>query len=362
MDVSPKILFLTSLVGAFIVSLIATPAIISLAGRRQLFDEPDNHRKFHSHTISSLGGVAIFFAYIIVTSLVVQPEAFGKWHYLIAGSLLFFLTGLMDDLVELSSWKKLIAQLVPIAIVVIPGDIRLQTIGLFETTTLPYWPSVFITIFGFTFFTNAFNFIDGIDGLAGTMGIFYTGMFGLGLWLTGYTGAACLAFSLMGATAGFLRYNITPARIFMGDTGSLLLGFTISLLSVLFLNSYNWKPDISRWIHDGTTANAFVLCLLSMPIADCIRVFVIRLSKGISPFRADRNHLHYFLLDTGLTHLQAVLVILASNVFILMLAYLLQGAGALAMLTGTAVTTVVIFTTVYFIRKKALEKAITASR
>ncbi|MCD6062116.1 MAG: UDP-N-acetylmuramyl pentapeptide phosphotransferase/UDP-N-acetylglucosamine-phosphate transferase [Flavipsychrobacter sp.] len=360
MNVSPNILFLTSFLGAFIVSLVATPAIISLAGRKQLFDMPDNHRKFHSHTVSSLGGVAIFFAYIIVTSLVVQPFIFGKWHYLIAASLLFFLTGLMDDLVELSSWKKLIAQLVPIAIVVIPGDIRLHSLyGLLGVNELSYGASVFVTIFSITFFTNAFNFIDGIDGLAGTMGILYTLILGICLSLTGNTGAACLAFSLMGATAGFLRYNITPARIFMGDTGSLLLGFTISVLSILFLNSYNWLPDISHRLYNERNAAIFILALLSLPIAVCLRVFTIRLGKGLSPFRADRNHLHYFLLDTGLSHIQAVMIILLSSLVITVSAYLLQPAGPSIMLLAATIVLMCIFTLVYLIRKKKLTQAAT---
>jgi UDP-N-acetylmuramyl pentapeptide phosphotransferase/UDP-N-acetylglucosamine-1-phosphate transferase len=353
MNLPPYALYLTAFAGALLISLISAPQIISIAGRRQLFDIPDNDRKLHKKTTPSLGGVAIFFAYIIVTSLVVQPAIFDKWHYMIASSLLFFLTGLMDDLVALSAWKKLVAQLIPIFIIVIPGDVRIHSLyGLFSIGELSYETSMFITIFSITFFTNAFNFIDGIDGLAGSMGILCTLILGFCLAATGNTGAASISFSLAGATAGFLWYNITPARLFMGDTGSLLLGFTISVLTVLFINSYNPDTAIVNWIQDGQLAIIFCLAVLSLPIADCLRVFFIRMSKGISPMRADRNHLHYFLLDTGLTDLQATGIILSMNILFIATAYLLQNAGSKTVFLVLCAMATIFFATVFMIRRK----------
>jgi UDP-N-acetylmuramyl pentapeptide phosphotransferase/UDP-N-acetylglucosamine-1-phosphate transferase len=353
MNLPPYALYITAFAGALLISLLAAPQIISVAGRRQLFDVPDNDRKLHKKTTPSLGGVAIFFAYIIVTSLVVQPGIFDKWHYMVASSLLFFLTGLMDDLVALGAWKKLVAQLIPIFIIVIPGDVRIHSLyGLFSIGELSYETSVFITIFSITFFTNAFNFIDGIDGLAGGMGILCTLILGFCLAITGNIGAAAISFSLAGATAGFLWYNITPARLFMGDTGSLLLGFTISALSVLFINSYDPDTDIVNWIQDGQLAIIFCLALMSLPIADCLRVFFIRMSKGISPMRADRNHLHYFLLDTGLKDLQAVAVILSMNALIVLIAFLMQDLGSKAVFITISIAAAIFFTIVFLIRRR----------
>ena len=353
MNLPPYALYLTTFAGALLISLIAAPQIIAIAGKRQLFDVPDNDRKLHKHTTPSLGGVAIFFAYIIVTSLVVQPSVFDKWHYMIATSLLFFLTGLMDDLVALSAWKKLIAQLIPIFIIVIPGDVRVQSLyGLFGVGELSYATSIFITIFSITFFTNAFNFIDGIDGLAGSMGVLYTTILGFCLAVTGNIGAAAVSFSLAGATAGFLWYNITPAKLFMGDTGSLLLGFTISVLSVLFINSYDPDREIFNWIHDGQLAIIFCLSLLALTIADCLSVFFIRMSKGISPMGAERIDLHYFLLDAGLRDLQAVGVILSVNMLFVLAAYLIQGMGSRALFIVLCVMSAIFFTIVFFVRRK----------
>ena len=357
MDVPPYILYFVSFAAAMAISLLTAPQIITIAGRWQWFDVPDDKRKFHTNTIPSLGGVAIFFAFIITSSLVVQTATFPRWHFMIAASALLFLTGLMDDLVALSAWKKLVLQIIPIVIAVVLGDIRIISLhGLFGIGLLPYWASVAATIIGCVFFTNAFNFIDGIDGLAGSTGVLYTAILGICLALTGNYSAACISFSLMGATLGFLRYNITPARLFMGDTGSLLLGYTISALCVVFINTYNQGTAILNWIKDPQKAILFCLAILSLPIADCIRVFATRLGKGVSPFHADRNHLHYFLLDIGLTDLQATAAIIFLNLVMITTAFLLQDAGNGVILACLTILSLLIFAVVYFLRKPFVEK------
>jgi UDP-GlcNAc:undecaprenyl-phosphate GlcNAc-1-phosphate transferase len=357
MEVSPYILYIVSFASALIISLLTAPQIITIAGRRQLYDVPDNKRKLHINTTPSMGGVAIFFAFIITSSLVAQTAAFPRWHFMVASLLLLFLTGLMDDLIALSAWKKLVAQLLPIVIAVVLCDIRLVSLhGLFGIGLLPYWTSVTVTIIGCAFFTNAFNFIDGIDGLAGSMGALYTFILGICLALTGNYSTACISFSLMGATLGFLRYNITPARLFMGDTGSLLLGFTISILCILFINTYDQGTAILNWIKDPQKAMLFCVALLSLPVADCIRVFAIRIGKGVSPFHADRNHLHYFLLDLGLKDLQATAAIIFLNLIMITTAFLLQDAGNGVILACLTLLSLLIFTMVYFLRKPMVEK------
>jgi UDP-GlcNAc:undecaprenyl-phosphate/decaprenyl-phosphate GlcNAc-1-phosphate transferase len=348
----PIILYILCFGVSLVISLFSVPQIISMAGKKQLFDLPDEHRKLHTHrATSNLGGIAIFFAYIITASIIVQPAAFDKWHYIVAASLLFFLTGMMDDLIALSPIKKLVAQLIPALIIAILADIRIKHLpGL--AGELPFYMSAGLTTIIYLFTINAFNLIDGIDMLAGAMGSFYTLLLGIFLALTGNAGAACIAFSLAGATAGFLKYNASPAKIFMGDTGSLLLGFTITMLCVLLTNSYNDATDITHYVHSYNGVLLFCISLLSVPVFDCIRVFFLRIKKGVSPFHADRRHAHYYLTDMGFSHPQATFTLVLANMFIMGVGYLVQDAPFFwGMATVVAVASV-LFGILYTLRRR----------
>ncbi|RYE23769.1 MAG: undecaprenyl/decaprenyl-phosphate alpha-N-acetylglucosaminyl 1-phosphate transferase [Sphingobacteriales bacterium] len=321
------IAFATSLA----ISLFTIPQIIYIANRKRLFDLPDNFRKVHERrTISNLGGVGIFFAYSIGTSLFIHFfknwDIYNKWNYIMAASSIFFLVGMTDDLIALRAMKKLSAQLVPVIIIIFGADIRIESFhGIFGVQELPYWFSVALTGSLYLFFTNAFNLIDGINWLAGSMGVLATFCFGVLLFLEGHEGSACIAFTMMGAIIGFLRYNITPARIFMGDTGSLLLGFTIIILCVMSLGGYTSGAHITALVHTPGAMFTMGVGVLSIPLFDCFRVFFSRLSKGKPPFLADRNHMHHYFLDLGFSHLQAVGAMIAGNIFLIIMAWLLEG-------------------------------------
>ncbi len=351
MQPEPTILYILCFGVSLAISLFAVPQIIGMAGKRQLFDLPDNRRKLHTHhATSNLGGIAIFFAYIITASIFVQPALFDKWHYLVAASLLFFLTGMMDDLVALSPAKKLVAQLIPALIITLLADIRIKYLPGIEQE-LPLYASAGITVFVYLFTINAYNLIDGIDMLAGSMGILYTLVLGIFLALAGNTGASGIAFALAGATMGFLRFNITPAKIFMGDTGSLLLGFTITVLCVLFLNSYSDIQQVAAYVHSYNSALLFCLCLISVPLFDCIRVFFLRIRKGVSPFHADRRHAHYYLTDIGLSHPKAALTLVLANILVMCTGYLVQDMPFLWGVSAVVVMAALLFSILYVLRK-----------
>lgn len=318
---------------------------------------PDNERKLHSRIVPNLGGVGIFFAYITTASLFIQPAAFSKWNYIIAACLLLFLTGIMDDLVALSPSKKFLAQLMAALIVVCLADIRLTSLhGILGVHDLPYWYSYAFSVVGVIFITNAFNLIDGIDGLAGTIGVFCTFLLGVFLAAFDNPGAACLSFSLMGAIIGFLRFNISPAKIFMGDTGSLLLGFMISVLCILFVNSYNPSSALaqSTLVHGQKGALVVGLSVLFIPVFDSFRVFITRIIKGVSPFKADRTHLHHYLLDLGFTHSRTVLILLTANILIVTVSMVTQDFNpniAIACVFGLSVG---LFAILYYMRKSRM--------
>jgi UDP-GlcNAc:undecaprenyl-phosphate/decaprenyl-phosphate GlcNAc-1-phosphate transferase len=354
----PYIIYILSFVIALTISTVSIPRIIYITKRKRLFDVPDNSRKIHVNIIPNLGGVAIFFAYIIVSCFFLNHLMSGKWNFIIASSILLFLTGLNDDLVNMRPSAKFMAQLVAAVITVcFASDIRITSLhGLFGITDLPYWFGIAFTTVGCVFVTNAFNLIDGIDGLAGSIGVLSTLLLGIGLAMLGNVGAACMSFSLMGATIGFLRYNISPAKIFMGDTGSLLLGFTISVLSILFIHSYNASnnPIYTQIVHSHKAATMVALSILFVPVFDSFRVFVLRISKRSSPFKADRSHLHHYLLDAGFTHSQSVAILLISNILIITVTLIVQDANPnVAMLCILAVA-FSLFGILHYVRKKRL--------
>ena len=328
----PYHFYIAATLGALAVSLFSIPNIIFVTKKKRLFDVPDNHRKLHKRIVPNLGGVGIFFAFIITTSLFIKPAQLGQsatflyqWNYIAAASLILFITGLKDDLVSISATKKFIAQFAAALITASFADVRLQSLhGLMGIYDLPVSISIAFSVVGCMFVTNAFNLIDGIDGLAGTIGVFISAVFGVGLAFEGRVSEAILAFSMMGAILGFLRFNISPARIFMGDTGSLLIGFMVSVIGILFINGHQTSSHLARFIPTDSGALVIALAILFVPVCDTFRVFGTRIAKGRSPFSADRTHLHHYLLDTGLTHTQTVAVILGGNIFIVAIAFFVQ--------------------------------------
>ncbi|MBL7719026.1 MAG: undecaprenyl/decaprenyl-phosphate alpha-N-acetylglucosaminyl 1-phosphate transferase [Flavipsychrobacter sp.] len=351
--------------------MASIPRIIYVSKRKRLFDIPDNKRKVHVNTVPNLGGIGIFFAYIIVTSIFISTSAdkgnyMDKWNFISASSLLLFLTGINDDLVTLGPNKKFLAQFVAALITVCFADIRINSLhGFFGIEMLPYWASVGFTVLGVIFVTNAFNLIDGIDGLAGSVAVLCTFILGLCLAMMNNVGGACIAFSLMGAVIGFLRYNISPARIFMGDTGSLVIGFTIAILSIMFFHSFPPQPitrdmvtefPLLGAVHSIRGAMVIALSVLFVPVFDSFRVFITRMLKGGSPFKADRTHLHHYLLDLGFSHGQTVSILITSNILIIVVALLVQDYNPNIALVCIFGLTFILFGILYFMRRNRLNQ------
>ncbi|MEO6831106.1 MAG: MraY family glycosyltransferase [Chitinophagaceae bacterium] len=320
----PYSLYLFAVIASLAVSLFSIPNIIYIAKRKRLFDVPDNHRKLHTRVVPNLGGIGIFFAFFIAASLLIKPD-FTTWNFVATACLILFITGLKDDLVTIGSSKKFIAQAIAAVITVWLAGVRLHSLGgLFGIYELPIWASIPFSVIGCIFVTNAFNLVDGIDGLAGTIGVFITTMLGALLAAYGNVSAAVIAFSMSGALLGFLKSNISPATIFMGDTGSLIIGFVVSVLSILTINAYHAGGSVSHVVVSSQGVLVVTLAILFVPVFDTFRVFTMRILRGHSPFSADRTHLHHYLLDIGLSHTRTVGVILGCNILITILALLVQ--------------------------------------
>ena len=351
------ILYLTAIIASALVSAYSVRKILLITRSRKIYDLPDDTRKIHGGGIPSLGGIGIFIGYIMIATFF-WPGRPMFANYIIPSTILLFFTGIYDDLMNMRPYKKLVAQLLASAITVYFADIRIVSLnGIFGIGELPYLTSCFLTTLGCTLFINAFNFIDGIDGLACVMALLYTMIPGVLFGFMHVDGVAWVCFSLAGATLGLLFYNIAPAKIYMGDTGSMLLGFTIFVLSVLFIKEYGTHSSELPMIHSPQAAMMITFSILFMPVYDALRVFILRASRGISPFKADRTHLHYYLLDAGFTHSQSVLIIFTINILIIAAAYLMQDLNPVVTLSGMVLLASMALLVIYILRQKHLAKA-----
>ncbi|WP_183577998.1 MraY family glycosyltransferase [Mucilaginibacter sp. X5P1] len=307
----PCIICLLIVLSSAIITCLIIPRIIDAAHIHQIYDILGNCRKHHDEGIPRLGGVAIFISFIVSFLLPSLPGEKLNINYLLCGFIIIFALGLIDDLAGVTARTKFIIQFIAAFILVIPGDIRISNmygfLGIYE---LPYVLSSLLTIFLIMLVVNAFNLIDGIDGLAATTGIFVNGTLGLLFIYMGQYELAALPLSLVGALIGFLKFNITPAKIFMGDTGSLLIGLVSIISAIKFI-------EVNKFINSSPlrvySAPLLIIALLMGPVFDTIRVMVIRITKGISPFTADRNHNHHRMLKIGFNHLQTTIVFAILN-------------------------------------------------
>lgn len=305
-------------ISAFIVTLVAIPPIISLVKKYRLYDMP-GARKEHSSPIPTLGGIAVM-AGMMISLFLWFPFSSGveQISFFFSIAVLFAL-GILDDLKDLPAKYKFIVQLGLASLIALSG-IRITSFdGLFGIAELPLSAQYTFTILTIVGITNAFNLIDGIDGLAGGLGFMSLVILGLFLTMNGDSNTALVAFALAGGIFAFLYFNFNPAKIFMGDTGSLVLGFVIAVLSVRLMHVNVFAAN-SVLPH----APVFVLGIVFIPVFDTIRVFAVRIWNGRSPFAADKTHIHHLLTNQGFSHGFAAKLICFIHGFVLIEVYWLR--------------------------------------
>src|SRR5688572_15358977 len=284
--------FITS----FVISMVIMPPLIKGIHYFKLFDVPDN-RKEHCEPVPTMGGIAscIGLAIALLLWFPFSDDNFTIAFFL--AIMVMFVIGIFDDLKNMPARYKLAIQLALGALIAFSG-VRITSFnGLFGIHELPLSAQYSFTILAIAGITNAFNLIDGIDGLAGGLGFMSLVMLGLFLTLSGEPNNAIIAFSLGGGLLGFLYYNFNPAKIFMGDTGSLVLGFVTAVLTVRLIQS-NTTGNFLMLRH----APVFAFSLVLIPVFDTLRVFSVRIWRGRSPFAADKNHIHHLLTINGWSH------------------------------------------------------------
>ncbi len=317
--------FLTS----FALTYIAIPSIIHLSIKKGLFDEP-GERRSHKVSTPSLGGIAIFAGTLFSIIMWTPFDYFGDLQYILSAFIIIFLIGAKDDIDPISPSKKFMGELLAAGILVFKANVKLTSLyGIFGVYQLPEIVSILLSIFTILVIINAFNLIDGINGLSGSLGLLIAFVLGTWFYLVGSIEIAMVAAALIGALVAFLKFNITPAKIFMGDTGSLFLGLICSILAIQFIELHNTIKDSPYIIK---SAPSVAIAILIWPLFDTLRVFSLRVMEGKSPFSPDRKHIHHILIDLGCSHMQATGILFLLNIVFILLALLLQGIGNLALL------------------------------
>ena len=285
------------LVVAFAISICATPLVRRLAFKIGAVDVPKDNRRMHDHPIPRLGGLAIFFGFLVSVLIFVNFDR-SMWGVLF-GSVIIVALGILDDIYSIRAMIKLVVQIIAASVAVASG-VSIQVINnpnIFSDN--PYWElgwlSIPVSILWIVAITNSVNLIDGLDGLAdGVSTIGALTMLVIAL-LLGEGEIAVICGALVGACVGFMPYNLNPARIFMGDTGSTFLGFILACVSIQGL--FKYYAVISFLV-------PFII--LGLPIFDTASAFTRRILRGQSPMTADRSHIHHKLIDMGMNQKQAV--------------------------------------------------------
>ena len=291
---------LAALVAAAIVALITTPVVRSLAFKVGAVDVPKDARRMHKHPIPRMGGLAIFFGFLL-SALVFLPLN-DELRGMLLGGVIIVILGIFDDIYALPAKPKFLIQIIAALVAALSGNCVEFLSNPNILSSEPYWElgglAIPISVLWIVGITNAVNLIDGLDGLAcGVSTISASTLLVIAL-IVAEPEVAIITAALTGACLGFLPYNLNPAKIFMGDTGSTFLGFILATVSIQGLFKFHMIISF-----------AVPFLMLGLPIFDTCFAILRRVAKGQSPMSPDRGHIHHRLIDMGFTQKQAVAVL-----------------------------------------------------
>jgi len=307
---------LLGVVIAFVITFYAIPVIIQVSNMKKLFDLPGDC-KIHATPVPSLGGLGIFAGFIMGLLLMVDLSdiaASSTFQFYVTSFMVVFFFGIKDDILILTPFKKLLGQLAVAGILIFKANLVINNMhGFLGIGEINSSISICLSFFTIIVVVNAFNLIDGVDGLAGSIGVITSSFFAFFALMSGEFYYALFGFSFAASLAAFLIYNYSPARIFMGDTGAMLIGVVNAILVIQFINT----AENSR-ILPVLASPAMGFGVLIIPLMDTLRVFSIRIIHGQSPFSPDRNHIHHLLLDRGMSHMSVTLTLsLTTIIFVI---------------------------------------------
>ena len=323
---------------ALISFLIMVPFLHRWGVKHEILDLPDE-RKVHHHAIPRLGGIAI--CGVLVLTLLLYVDLQREIRGILAGVLIIFFTGLMDDLHGISPLRKFFSEICAVLATMTIGNLYIRTLGdLFGTgeIILPYWLAISFTLVAIVGVVNAFNLIDGLDGLSGGVSVITLVAFGVLAFQTANYEGLVLCAALLGSVLGFLKYNFFPARIFMGDSGSLVIGFVISFLSLHLTQGST-----------GQVQPVVPLLIIGLPVADTLWVMISRLCARQSPFVADRTHVHHKFLKLGFSHRNTVFLLYIISLLCAIIAVSFRNKQAELLFGGYIVTSLLFYLALHFL-------------
>jgi UDP-GlcNAc:undecaprenyl-phosphate/decaprenyl-phosphate GlcNAc-1-phosphate transferase len=333
---------------AFSITYLSIPVIIFVAKSKKLYDVPDA-RKIHDAPIPSLGGLGIFAGFIMACLTIIALDQAPDFQFFFAACFVIFFLGLKDDILDITPIKKFIGQVLAAFLIIYKGNIQIQSMhGFLGIDHLPPMFSIFFTYLTVIVIINSFNLIDGVDGLAASLALMAVIIFGIYFYMVNMQPYAILSFATAGSLVAFLIFNFQPAKIFMGDTGSLLLGLINAILVIKFINvadSPNVKVPIS-------SAPAVGFAILMIPLLDTLRVFGIRIGRRRSPFSPDRNHIHHILLDKGLSHSTITITLVSVNLLFIAGVYMLRSYDCTLLILGIFAIFFAVIGMLYYSRRR----------
>ncbi len=303
---------LLSIIGSYFLVSFLIPKISWIVTSRNLMDQPD-HRSSHKASTPSMAGVSFFLVLIFMLNIINSWDLEGIGINLIAAAGLMFAIGLKDDLVVSTPRAKIGGEILAIFFVLFCNCLEVSTLeGFFGINAIPSWLSYGIIVLMILTIVNSYNMIDGIDGLASVIGIAIFAIYGLIFYAAGLDFYFLLCLCLIGMLLAYLRYNLSSTKkIFMGDTGSLVIGFCIGFVSLKFLSMD--VSLLSDYAFKGENKFIVIGAIFFIPLFDTLRVIGVRLLNKKSPFHPDNNHIHHMLISSGLTHFKASLLLCFLN-------------------------------------------------
>ena len=337
---------IAALVLSVVLSYLIIPKIIIFAKRYKLADVAGK-RASHIGSIPILGGIAIFLS-LVLSLFLFSDTAENK--FIISSLIVVFFVGMIDDLLGLSAYKKLIGQIIATLILIFLSDLRIDNfhgvLGIYE---ISYMFSVIFTLFVVIVIINGVNLIDGIDGLAAGASIISAFFFGIIFYFLNQYNMLVLSSALIGSLLAFLKFNSHPAKIFMGDTGSLLIGMVLSILAINLIRS-GIVLDTYTFPNKGPL---LAIAFLSLPLYDSLRIFIARIVKGKHPLKPGRGHIHHAMLDLGIGHRNTSLILcLFSLVLILVAILMLSFNISFAIFILSLIAFLFLLIPFYILRKK----------
>ena len=322
---------LAACVTAFLISFITLPLIIKYFLDKRLVDIP-GRRKIHKKITPSMGGISIFIGFLTASFIWLDFIQIQYIRLVLASLFIVFLIGVRDDIVPFRALNKLFGQIVAILILLFSPIYIHSLYGFAGINEIPIVVGQLITLFVIIIITNSFNLIDGLDGLAGSIGVVALLAFGAWFFLAEEYIFSLLCFVMIGGILAFLIFNWEPSEIFMGDTGAMVIGMLLSILIIRFMNCNYALPDNNPIKFTATIASA--ACFIIVPLCDTLRIIILRISKGQSPFKPDKSHIHHAIMRLGVTHSTTSIILATINALFIFGAYVFRRYSEKYVLVG----------------------------